>query len=71
MLDPNHSYFNKPIEKKKGGKQLAFITHGDEMKNLINNMRVRCNGEFCDAISMVTLTVLCIGVMAHSIAQIT
>jgi len=41
------------------------------MKNLINNMRVRCNGEFCDAISMVTLTVLCIGVMAHSIAQIT
>jgi len=40
------------------------------MKNLINNMKVRCTGELCDAISMVTLTALCIGVMAHSIGQL-
>ena len=70
MLDPDHTYTKPKGEKKKGGKQSPFITHGDEMKNLIHNMKARCNGELCDAISMFTLTALCIGVMAHSIAQL-
>ncbi len=41
------------------------------MKNFIDNMKVRCNGEFCDTVSMITLSALCIAVMVHSIAQIT
>jgi hypothetical protein len=69
--DRSGSHICKAQGRKEKGRQVVALDHTEEfMKELINRMIVRCDGELCDNIGFGIIALFAISVMYISLSQI-